>query len=268
MQSHRKRYYGVVEAKHIKSIGLMVQTLSESPLVLGLVEYGSTSVTDAEVIAEYDLIVVLKHKHPNLESLHFYVDGIPVDLNLRSLDEIRTMQRAAGFESVLLDGRVIYDPGRRVLQAIQDLGERHRQMPPETMSAESIAFARHGTKHIFDKVERRIHSNPTLCAFLLHQNVYWLIHNYLALRGVEFKGEPVTLEFLRQNEPETYGLLERFYASRSLQEQLSLAISIAHQTLDPVGGMWRDDEVLVFGDAEAGQEMFVRLFGPFIRGAK
>ena len=268
MQSRRTRYYGVVGAKHIKSIGQMVQALSGSPLVLGLIEYGSSSATDAEVTGDYDLIVVLNHEYPNVESLHFYVDGVPVDLNLRSLDEIRNMNRAAGFESVLLDGRVIYDPSGSVAQEIHQLSKRHRQTPVATSSDESIAFTRHGTKHIFDKVERRIHSNPTLCAFLLHQNVYWLIHNYFALRGVEFRGEPVTLEFLRKNEPETYGLVERFYASRSLQEQLNLAISIAHLTLEPVGGMWRDDEVLVFGDAKAGQGMFVRLFGPLIRGAK
>ena len=261
MQSRRTRCYGVVGAKHIKSIGQMVQALSDSPLVLGLIEYGSTSATNAEVIGDYDLIVVLNHEYPNVESLHFYVDGNPVDLNLRSLDEIRNLQCAAGFESVLLDGRVIFDPSGSVAQELHHLSERHRQSTPASLSAEGIAFIRHGTKHIFDKVEHRIHSNPTLCAFLLHQNVYWLIHNYLALRGLEFRGEPSTLDFLKQNEPETYGLVERFYMSRSLQEQLNLAISIAHLTLEPVGGMWGGDELLVFGDVEAGQEMFARLFG-------
>ena len=157
----------------------MVQALSDSPLVLGLIEYGSSSATDAEVIGDYDLIVVLNHEYPNVESLHFYVDGNPVDLNLRSLDEIRTMKsrrlvsRASCWteESSTIQAGVLYKRLKTWASGID-------RSPPETMSAESIAFARHGTKHIFDKVERRIHSNPTLCAFLLHQNVYWLIHNY------------------------------------------------------------------------------------------
>ena len=235
--------------------------LTKTPLVLGLIEYGSSSSADAQVLGDYDLIAVLKHKPSNVESLHFYVDGVPVDLNLRTVDEIRQLPRAEGFERVLLDGRVIFDRTGSVAHEIHDLSERQRNTLPSRQSTESIAFTRHGTKHIFDKVAARLESNPTLCAFLLQQNVYWLIRNYLSLRGYEFRGEPFTLEFLREFEPETYGLLERFYTSGSLQEQLDLAISIAELTLEPVGGMWRDDEVLIFGDVGAGQEMFDRLFG-------
>ena len=244
----------------MQSIEHMIAVLTDNPEVLGLLEYGSSSVGDARMLGDYDLLVFMNHKAPQVESLHFYVRGVPVDLNIRTLDEIRKMPRATGFDQVLLEGRIIHDPSGSLAQEMQRLRERQQQAPLEKTPDETFAITRHGAKHIFDKVRGRLDSDPTLCAFLLHQNVYWLIRNCFSVRNMEFKGEPYTLEFLQQHEPETYRLIERFYTAGNLQQQLELALSIAEAVLAPVGGMWRDDEVLTFGDQKAGREMFERLF--------
>ena len=156
----------------MQSIKRMVTTLIDNPAVLGLLEYGSSSAGDAQIPGDYDLLVILNNKTPKVESLHFYVDGIPVDLNLRTLDEIHKLARATGFDRILLDGRIIYDPSGSLTQEIQDLKERDRLALPDQPSVETITFTRHGAKHIIDKVKGRIDSDPTLCAFLLNQNVY------------------------------------------------------------------------------------------------
>ena len=69
----------------MKSIYEIVDTLSNNPKVVGLIEYGSAKLNAEEILGDYDLVVVVKERDPDVESLHFHVDGIPVDLNIRSL---------------------------------------------------------------------------------------------------------------------------------------------------------------------------------------
>ena len=118
----------------MQSIKSMVATLMDNPDELGLLEYGSSSAGDAQIPGDYDLLAILNNMTPRVESLHFYVDGIPVDLNLRTLDEIHRVARATGFDRILLDGRVIYDPSGSLTQEIQDLKERDRQALPDKSS--------------------------------------------------------------------------------------------------------------------------------------
>ena len=244
----------------MQSIEDMIAVLTTNPEVLGLLEYGSSSVGDARMLGDYDLLVILKNKGLQVESLHFYLASVPIDLNLRTLSEIREMDQASGINQALLEARIISDPTGDVAREIQALRSRQDQVPRAKTPDEELANIRFGTKHIFDKVRGRLDSDPTLCSFLLQQNVYWLVRNYFPIRNMAFKGEPDALEFLQQNEPETYGLVEKFYAARDLGPQLELALMIAEAVLAPVGGMWRDDEVLAFGDQKAGDELYKQLF--------
>jgi hypothetical protein len=245
----------------MNSLSEMVTVLTGNPDVLGLIEYGSACHEAGLPRGDYDLIVVLKTKDPELDSLHFRLGDIPVDLNLWTLAEIRALDRARGFTEVLLLGGIIHDPTGEVQEAVRELARKDRQVPPEEMSPQTIAFVRHGTRHVFDKIRSRQDSAPTLCKYLLHLNMYWLVQHYFDLRQLAFRGEKRALEHLRQHEPSIHDSLERFYASTDLGEMTALCWAVAEAVLEPVGGMWRDDEVLVFGDREQGLATFQRLFG-------
>ncbi len=151
----------------MQSIDGMIALLVAHPEVLGLMEYGSARHDDESIHGDYDLFIVLKHKDSQVESLHFYVDGVPVDLNLRSLDEISSSALATGLDQTLLEARIIYDPSGRVVKEIRALKRRQEQAPSQTTSHERIAYIRHGTKHIFDKVRMRLDSMPIVSAYML-----------------------------------------------------------------------------------------------------
>jgi hypothetical protein len=125
----------------MNSIAELVLKLINNPDVVGLLEYGNAQYTDQRVDGDYDLIVVVEERDRDVESLHFHVAGVPVDLNVRSLDDIR----------------------------------------------------------------------DTWCA-------------------------------------------------TSRAEQAELLRDIAEAVLEPVGGLWKDDEILTFGDQEKGKELFNKLF--------
>ena len=73
----------------MKTIKQMIKRLKDHPAVVGLIEYGGAQHRDKSIPGDYDLFAVLATPAPEVESLHFHVGGIPVDLNLRTLDEIR-----------------------------------------------------------------------------------------------------------------------------------------------------------------------------------
>lgn len=196
-----------------------------------------------------------------MESLHFHVDGVPVDLNIRSLDDIRDTWCAIGFDSILLDGKIIHDPSGRVEHEIGKLRERDRDAEtPRGNYSVNIAGMRHGHRHILDKIRKRRDIMPTLSSYLLHQGIYWFVPQYFEVIGIELKGGKHALEFLQKNEPVIFESIERFYLTTDKAEQTELFKSTAEVVLAPVGGLWKDDEVLTFGDQGKGEELFMKLF--------
>ena len=238
----------------------MVERLRRNPAVVGLAEYGSASFDDERIDGDYDLIVVVDPGDPDVRSLHFHVVNTPVDLNLWSIEEIDAMDRTEGFDAILLDARVIHDPSGEVARAIQDLRNRHAAVPHPSLSAERIAAMRHGAAHTFDKIRDDRDLPITLKRYLLHQCVYWALPQYFEIKGLRYRGEKHGVAYLRKNEPELYGAFKRFYASMDLAEQTRLARSIQEAVLAPLGGLWQDGELLVFGDHERGAEVFEKLF--------
>jgi len=245
----------------MNSISETIEILRSNPVVAGLAEYGSASYLDERIDGDYDLLVITNTCVPDVESLHFYVEDTPVDLNVRALEQIGAMSRADGFDSILLDARIIHDPSGQVGQALHELRGRHLATPRPTIKQDRLAAMRHGAKHTFDKLREQRDLPLTLKRYLLHQCVYWALPQYFEIRGLQYRGEKHGLAYLRENEPDLYHSLEAFYATTDPCEQARLARSIEEAVLAPVGGLWGDGELLTFGDQSKGEEVFRLLFG-------
>jgi len=239
----------------------MIELLRANAAVVGLAEYGSASYTDSRIHGDYDLIVIIDPGIPSIESLHFYVGDTPVDLNLRTLEQIDAMGRADGFESILLDSRIIHDPSGEARRALDDLRGRHEASDRTAMGQERIAAMRHGAKHTFDKLRGGRNLPPLLKRYMLHQCVYWAVPHYFEIRGLQYRGEKHALAYLRENEPHLLECLDRFYSTTDPHAQEQLAGTIQEVVLAPVGGLWQNDELLAFGDQSKGQHAFQALFG-------
>ena len=245
----------------MKTIKQMIKRLKDHPAVVGLIEYGGAQHRDKSIPGDYDLFAVLATPAPEVESLHFHVGGIPVDLNLRTLDEIRAIDRAKGFDLVLLDGRILHDPSGEVSREIRALRERQEKLDAPGLSPGNVGDLRHGPRHTFDKLRNGRHSSTTLGRYLLHQLIYWALPQYFDIRGLPYRGERHALDYLQQYEPALFEAFEGFYASVDFDDQVRLANIIEESVLAPIGGLWRKGEVLAFGDQVKGKEIFEQLFG-------
>lgn len=254
-------------AGNITSIESMLSMLKSNPSVLGLIEYGSAQVSDAGTKGDYDLFVVLNTKVENIESLHFFVGDIPVDLNIRSLHELQKAYYLTGFDTALLDGRLIHDPSGKVSKVVGELKDRQLKHGLQTPSDQTVNSTRHGHRHVLDKARTYLNSNPLLVKLLLNTNIYWLIESYYRIRGLQYGGEKQALEYLKIIEPEVYRIFEHFYSVDDLQEQIEIQEKLTDIILQPVGGKWATGEILAFGDKETGDlqteglAVFKSLFG-------
>lgn len=255
----------------MKTLTELVDLLTRHPDVIGLLEYGSSHFADARVDGDYDLIVVLDGDGAVVEGLHFFVKGTPVDLNIRTLQQIQDMDERVDFDAVVLESRVLHDRTGAVSQALRDLKKRCQPHPP-VLSEHEIAVIRHGHRHILDKVACRLETMPVFCRHMLHAGCYWLVQNYFRVRNLRFRGEKHALAHIEEKEPALYERIAAFYDTHDLDRQVELLRDLTDLVLEPIGGAWQDDEVLAFGGEsdirlqEKGFEMYERLFSTGVEG--
>ncbi len=213
----------------------------------GLVEYGSTKYTDTVISGDYDLFLfVHKAAEPDVEGLHFYVDDIPVDLNIRTIGWLGSIKELEGFDRCILSGRILYDPEGSISKMLTI----HRGKAASdncALSEDQIAMMRHGHTHIFDKIIGREESRPVLCKYLIHSNIYWLLQAYFSLRSIPFEGEKRAFTYLKEKDTPVYELFDRFYGTIPWEEQVAIGKELAEKVLAPAGGLWKKDEILAFG---------------------
>ncbi|MFC1572526.1 hypothetical protein ACFL6M_02900 [Candidatus Eisenbacteria bacterium] len=250
----------------MQSIHQLTTILREHEEVLGLIEYGSAQETDATILGDYDLFVILADNDPGVESLHFRVAGIPIDLNLRTLTQLQEMTSLEDIDAALVHGRIIHDPHSLLAGELQ----RIRKLPHKAACAfteHKNAFVRHGHRHVFDKVHGRTETSPLLCRFLVNADIYWLVQSYFEVRKLPYEGEKRALNHLQDKEPELYDLIESFYGTSDLARQIELMRTMTQIVLAPAGGMWANEELLAFGHDDSkdlqrrGADIFRNLFG-------
>ena len=96
--------------------------LKGCPDVVGLIGYGSDYGPDAYAVGDCDLFVVLKEKPETVESLHFYICDVPVDLNLTMLEGIRCLEADDAFHiAALLKGGIRHNRSGNVTRELQAL---------------------------------------------------------------------------------------------------------------------------------------------------
>ena len=234
----------------------LLERLKRRPEVLGILEYGSGADPGG---ADVDLCVVVCDRPAGLESVHFWLaDGRPVDMNLRTLQELREggVAELPGFDDVLREGHVLYEsqPGL--------LAEREPQPPgqmtdaggdrrPKMEDRQDHSFMRHGHAHVLHKLDHYKDRDPLLCKVLLCGATHWLLSAYTAARGLPYRGEKAALRAIRENDPDLAADLEKLAAGeRALAERIELLRRLTDQVLAPVGGPWRRDEALFFADAK------------------
>jgi hypothetical protein len=229
----------------VTSVQELLARLMAQPSVAGIVRYGGHPVDAVGAGGDLDLCLLADERPPALESVHFHIGMLPVDLNVRIWADLEREPPLTPIDHAIAVGEVLYDRDGDLAPRLRALAARHA--PPPSLSEHDVAFVRFGQRHSLDKVRGRLGSDPVLCRVLLESNVYWLIQHYFLVRQRVFPGEKRALAHLERHEPALWRDLQRFYAVSDLPERLALAEALNERILAPVGGLWRPGEVLALG---------------------
>ncbi len=254
----------------LEDLSDLVARLIRNPRVIGIVRYGRRRADETERGGDFDLLVIVTERPHDVESIHFAVGDIPVDLSLRTVDDLRrTTPLSAMVDPLLPASELLFDRTGALRPEIAALPARwSREMSPATRLTEAeVARRRFGHRHTLDKARHRLTAEPLLCHVLLSTNIYWLLQTHLAARGLPYEGENAALTWLESHDPQVYQAIERFFATQDLAEKLSVSEWLAERALAPIGGPWRGGEVLVLAANEEaahlqaqGPPLFAELF--------
>ncbi len=237
----------------------LLQRLRRNPQVKAILRYGSGPVKGV-YLGDLDLFVITYERPTGVESLHFRAGETPVDLNIRSVQDLVAASRPVSFiDEVMMHSKLLLDRDGDTMDLIREYCERTNLDSIAELTTAEVAFTRFSHRHLLDKVRNRLASDPLLCQFLLSTNIYWLVQTYFRIRKHPYPGEKAALRLLKTNDPDIWALVDSFYQDLDLERRFAINAKLTDLVLDPINGPWQPDEVLVLAaetDAECPQEDF------------
>ena len=107
-----------------KSLKELIAQLKSNAQVVGIVRYGRRSPDDNSAGGDFDLFVFVEERPSDLESKHFFWGDIPVDLSLRTIENLRRNEPLSYIDLVLKDAEILYDRIGQLSQQITTACER------------------------------------------------------------------------------------------------------------------------------------------------
>ena len=229
----------------IATVEQLIERLQQNTNVVGILQYGSGVCPDA---ADTDICVVVSKRPEGIESIHFWIGSGPVDLNIRTLDELARggVADLPGLDDVLREGKVLYNSEPGLLDGLSPslAGARCVQEP------HSIPFMRHGHAHVINKLVYYKGRDPLLCDILLCGAVHWLLGAYVIARGLPYRGEKAALKVIRDNDRDLLTKFENLTCGKlPIVERIEILRRLTDEVLAPIGGPWQRTEVLFFPDS-------------------
>ena len=239
--------------RHGQVLEELLAALRRLPQMAALAAYGSTAKRSWSEGSDIDLFAIIDAPAP-VESLHFFYQGIPVDLSLRNKHQWETGE----LHWVPQEGlKPLWDPAGLI-----DVAPR----PVEPSPAQGLDMSRFGHRHVLLKLRRWLKDDPQLAELVVAGETYWVLHAYFQARGMDYPGPKQAVSYVRQHDPV---IVESLLASlRPDADRLRLLEEAAELALAPAGGVWKEGEVIAFGwEGSASPEAVAeakRLLAPVI----
>ncbi len=190
-----------------------------------------------------------------------------MDLNVRTLEELRAGTVVPEFDDVLRAGRVLYEREPGMLD-----GPFSTSTQKPLPDANAVARIRHGHAHYLHKLQHYEDHDPLLCQAILCGAVHWLLRSYCVVRGIAYGGERLALQAMRARDGAMLADLEILLRGSSASDGMEALRRLTAAVLAPVGGAWQPGEVLCFApegeevvSEEERESSFQSLVGPAAR---
>lgn len=257
------------------SLEEVVTRLARHEAVAGIVLIGSTGDPALTPASDYDLLVVLSHMPAPMHVALTTIDGrladiifvtqSEIDALLASEEAIRQDSWEARLLAWLQSGRIVVDrlghlqqlQGRsavRLAAALPDAGERYRTW--------------FGINYNVQQTLRILASADPIYQMAVDLRLLYCLSDlwvgYFRVRGLAWAGEKAAIRHLAEHDP---GYLQRFrrcLAEPDRRAKVAQYVSLAAETLAPLGGLWPQPSTAIQFDDDApwrpGQDQIALAF--------
>ncbi len=243
--------------RHERALDSVVGALRRIPSVIAIASYGSTADRSWTEHSDVDLVAILD-REPPAESIRLFVEGVPVDLNLRSAGGSR---RGIGGADFVPEMEPLWDPDGLLGSATTT------SRPGGRADARRLRYL---LTHSIKKL-RQLEGNIQASRINAAAECGYFVQAYFFARDETFPGALPALRRLQSEAPELLDALERALlrperAGDALEEAAAIA-------LGPVGGLWRPGDVMIAGWGGDGvpsaleSESVASLFAPVIEAS-
>lgn len=233
----------LIDKNSFNNIESFIEHLKKNENIIGIVEYGGRTYTDAAVGGDYDLTVIFdKPVSTNFAGVHFHINGIPIDCMILSKEDFMLDTPLNEFLLVHLNCNILYDKENitsELLKKIQTTWAAENKLSDSQISLYRFTF-----KHILDKLEHRLHDNELYTKYFIYSSVDWFLSCYANIKGWEIGKPKLHLKLIQNQEPILFDIISRLYSESSLETQFVLLKKCAEYMLKDIGGLWRENEVL------------------------
>jgi hypothetical protein len=192
--------------------------------------YGSTATASWTAHSDLDLIFIVANEAP-VNSVHFFLDGIPVDLNLKARESW-----IAGDHGWLPPEpvRPVWDP-EGLFTGVE----------PPTASQSDVRQDRFAHRHRLFKLAKWIGRDDEIADLLAAGATHWIAVTWFHARNLRFPGIDGAVAHWRVHEPAMINLLTG--AARDRHDRLERIARASEIALAPVGGLWHAGEIHMTG---------------------
>lgn len=237
----RKQSIAVEIEDFERILNLLLTTLRDTPDVVAVGSYGSTATRTWSTYSDIDLVAVTS-SDPVIESVHFFVDGIPVDLNLRLPDD--SAHGIAG-SSFMPETVPLFDPDRILANAVVG---RSGSGGAENESR----LMKYLLRHSINKTQKLTHDE---CKRFISDDSKYFFLAFCLTHNEPFEDVDQAIGLLNSMGSEIPELLNRAI-SRPNDARKHL-IQAADLALEPIGGLWKIGEIMPWswpGSNQGGEE--------------
>lgn len=213
---------------HMAALKRLIAAARELSWVAAMGAYGSTATQSWSEHSDLDLIMILEDVAP-VNSIHFFFDGIPVDLNLKNRHAW-----VGGDYGWLPPGEII---------GVWDPDGLFATVQPPAATSSDVQQYRYAHRHRLMKLAKWIGRDDDIADLMAASATHWIAVSWFHARNLRFPGIDQAVMHWRTHQPEMIELLIGAARDRrSRYERIAEASAIA---LEPVGGLWSDGELHV-----------------------
>ena len=230
--------------KAFKRISEFVEHCKSIEGIVGILEYGSRTFQNDSIGGDYDLTVVFKDKKSfsSIAGIHFYINEIPVDCVIKSIDDFYISKPINKFDLVHLSCKILYDPYNLIKKALSQIRITWNH---EVILTESKIFKwRFRLSHIINKLNHRLYEDELYSFYVLNNGVRIALDAYADINHLQLGLPKQHLIHIQENNNLLHSYIEQFYNTNNLCEKFNFIRLIFSIILNDIGGLWEKDEIL------------------------